>query len=394
MKKKIEIFKRDILYQYYCIKANKSRIRSQVVHAFAKMLLKKYNYIGTPQRVTYYVSLERQDYQNFMDSAMEKVPKKCKLQKQVHIGINLRNLAVLLLRKDVFAQTKLITLPQIDEEETIVKPHFWERIIIFFNLITGMGIYDSFSKLDFSQTKKIVVLGDVWQEESMLLQCTNDKGITSVTCQHALFIPGIDNLTYDILNMWRVKAKEALLWGRYTEEQYKNFNPSLKCKICGNPTIIEKKCHENTDIIGIAMDLPRMHEYNQKMIDVVENYAKNNLKKVRIRIHPADKKENYRVDGRICEFSSDLDSTFFIVAHTTTMIFTYLLSGKKVLKFKSDVLFFPIDERMSFDKLEGLTKCVEHFENFDGSRMAKNEISYIGEESAFKYKECLKIKED
>ena len=137
------------------------------------------------------------------------------------------------------------------------------------------------------------------------------------------------------------------------------------------------------------MDLPRMHEYNQKMIDIVESYARNTSKKVRLRIHPADKKENYRVDGKICEFSSNLDDSFFIVAHTTTMIFTYLLSGKKVLKFKSDIPFFPVDKNMVFDTLDDLTKCVNYFYNFDCSKMAKNEISYIGEESAFKYKECL-----
>ena len=44
---------------------------------------------------------------------------------------------------------------------------------------------------------------------------------------------------------------------------------------------------------------------------------------------------------------------------------------------------------MVFSTLDDLTKCVNHFDNFDGSKMAKNEISYIGEESAFKYKECL-----
>lgn len=86
----------------------------------------------------------------------------------------------------------------------------------------------------------------------MLVQYANDKGIASVTCQHALFIPSIGNSTYDILNMWMVKAKTALLWGQYTEEQYRNFNPNLKCEICGNPTITEKKYHENAAIIGIS----------------------------------------------------------------------------------------------------------------------------------------------
>lgn len=71
------------------------------------------------------------------------------------------------------------------------------------------------------------------------------------------------------------------------------------------------------------------------------------------------------------------------------MIFTYLLSGKKVLKFMSNIPFFPVDKNMVFSTLDDLTKCVNHFDNFDGSKMAKNEISYIGEESAFKYKECL-----
>ena len=44
---------------------------------------------------------------------------------------------------------------------------------------------------------------------------------------------------------------------------------------------------------------------------------------------------------------------------------------------------------MVFNTLDDLAKCVNHFDDFDCSQMAKNEISYIGEESAFKYKECL-----
>ena len=120
MKKKIEVFKRDILYQYYSIKANQSGMSSQVMHAFAKMLLKNYKYIGTPQGVTYYVSLERKDYQDFMDSAVEKVSEKSRLQKQVNICINLQNLVRMFRRTDAFAQTKLIALPQVGDEETIV----------------------------------------------------------------------------------------------------------------------------------------------------------------------------------------------------------------------------------------------------------------------------------
>lgn len=389
MKKKIEVFKRDILYQYYSIKANQSGISSQVIHAFAKMLLKKYKYIGTLQRVTYYVSLERKDYQNFMDSVMEKISEKCKLQKQINICMNLQNLVMMLRRTDVFAQTKLITLPQVGTEETIVRPSFWERVVIFFNLITGMGIYNSFSELDFSRTKKIVVLGDVWQEESMLVQCVNDKGIDSVTCQHALFIPDIGNSTYDILNMWEVKARETLLWGNFTKKQYKKFNPNLKCMVCGNPTIKERDYNENTQVLGIALDLPRMHDYNQKMIEIVEKYAQKNNKNVLIRIHPADKQEAYKIDTEISTFSRDLDETLVIIAHTTTMLFTYLTSGKKVAKFESDVKFFPLDKRMLFKTSDGLEKYLNIMGSIDFHEMAREEILCIGEQSKEKYKKEL-----
>ena len=82
MKKKIEVFKRDILYQYYSIRVNQSGMGSQVMHALAKMLLKKYKYIGIPQGVTYYVSLERKDYQNLWILRLKKYMKKASCRKR------------------------------------------------------------------------------------------------------------------------------------------------------------------------------------------------------------------------------------------------------------------------------------------------------------------------
>ena len=389
MKEKIEVFNRDILYQYYSVKADKKSLKVQLLYSFIKLICTKNEYIGIPQDITYYVSLPRKDYHYFMDSVMKKIDKKCKLKRRVHLKINFSNIIIMLSRMDVFLKTKSFALPKTGKTEIIIKPCFIERIIIFLNLIIGIGIYKSYCKLDFSKVKKLVVLCDVWQEESMLVQYANDKGIPSITCQHALFIPGIDNTTYDILNMWEVKATKALLWGNFTKEQYRFFNPYLQCEICGNPTVKEKKYSEDANTIGIAMDLPRMHEYNQKMIDIIEEYAKNNFKKVLIRIHPSDEQKNYRIDRKISRFENDLDSTKFIVAHTTTMIFTYLLSGKKVLKLKSDIPFFPIDDGIMFDTLDNLIECVKYLQEVDYKIMAKEVIQFWGETAVLKYKESL-----
>lgn len=69
----------------------------------------------------------------------------------------------------------------------------------------------------------------------------------------------------DILIIWKIKVKEVLLWGRYTEMQYGILSTNLKCAICGNLTIIKNKYHESTKIIGIAW-ISRECEYNQKRL--------------------------------------------------------------------------------------------------------------------------------
>lgn len=111
----------------YSIRVNQSGMGSQVMHALAKMLLKKYKYIGIPQGVTYYVSLERKDYQNFMDSAVEKVYEKSKLQKKVNICINLQNLAMMFRRTDIFAQTR-VTFRIISRQGCLTSLLRWELV--------------------------------------------------------------------------------------------------------------------------------------------------------------------------------------------------------------------------------------------------------------------------
>ena len=387
---KIKCCCRDILYQYYSIKANKRNKVSQLIHAVAKMLIKKYFYYNSTSNILFFLSIERIDYSNLLDSALEELNEKSRIQRKVNKTFNYRNLIMFISRFDVFRKTRMIELPKNNNDSVLVKPSLIDRLIIYSHLITGLGIYSAFMNLDISKTKFVTVLCDVWQEESMLIQWANSCGIHTVTLQHALFVPQIDNSTYDCLNMWNVKAKFALFWGDYTKKQFLDNNPKLNCYVCGNPSIDKKKYNIDEHTIGIAMDLPRMHDYNQKMIDIVEEYAVKYSKRVLLRIHPADSITNYTINNNVSEFSKDLDSSKFIIAHTTTMLFTYILSGKPVLKLKSEIPFFPVDDSIQFDNVDELIGCINVL-GLDMSSSINNEIKYIGYESKKKYKEFYEL---
>lgn len=107
---------------------------------------------------------------------------------------------------------------------------------------------------------------------------------------------------------------------------------------------------------------------------IVNEFSKKKNIHYFVRIHPADKCENYSL-GFYGSFDKDLDHCKTIVGHTSSMLFMYQATGHFVLKLKSDVEFFNLDRNMLFSDLSELEKKINN------PVIGEKVIKYISNES-------------
>ncbi len=262
-----------------------------------------------------------------------------------------------------------------------------ERLNIFVSLIRYIELSNTLSIMDMDGVKAVVVLADALPKENVLVYVANQLDIKTITAQHALFRPGIINDDMiDILNLWNIPSGYVMTFGKETNALIRKYNSHKNCYICGNIKSERKEYLIMHEYIGIAMDIPYYKDFNQKMIEIVQKYAKKNQKHILIRKHPLDDERNYIIDSSVAKFGNDLDSVEVIVAHTTSMYFTYIVSGKQVFRYSSDILYYELPKDIEFVDYEDFERKYDKIRNYDFKNIIKKQILYIGDESRKQYK--------
>ncbi len=390
---KITFDQRDALHQYYLMNNLKTSKGRQLLRGISNIILRKHlcNFEGG--EFCFFKSFSRNDYLQLFDN----IYSNCAYSKgwiswKTEKGFNAKGLSTIFSNFHVLGELKNIKKPhRFNEPDNgeCFRLGLLDRWIVYCGLIFSNLIMEGISRTNLKDVKAVVVLSDVWQPEHALVRFANQSGLYSITCQHALFHPGLDNTSFDFLNFWRLPSKAQLAWGEGSKELMLSNNKGIFCRVCGNPSIAKKEYHEDNSVIGIAMDFPKYKKYNQQMIGIAEDYARANGKKIRLRVHPVDSKENYKIDSNVSEFNGDLDSCFCILAHATTMIFIYLASGKKLFRYKSDKAFFDLGEDLVFNSVESLTRHINQIATIDFKKGYQYELSYIGKDSENRYKEAF-----
>ncbi len=381
---------REILYLYYGLKKTKIEKLKQLVEWIWGTFFKTYLFSGKGIGALYFLSYSRKDYEKFMCAVYEECDiEKSWLYVKVINRVNFYNFKNFF--KNLFKISKLrtIEIPKYNpyDETQYFTCDIIDVLIIYLGVIRYLGIENSLKSFDFSDATSIVVLCDVWETEHMLVNYANGLGLVTISCQHAIFHPGIYNNTMHFLNFWEVPSKFIFTWGVNSKKMYEKNNRNIDCRICGNPIISKIMKPDEVNLIGIAADIPLYKEYNENMIEIVQKFARIYNFKVVIRLHPTDSEENYKIDEKMCCFGEDLEKAKFIVGHTTTMIITYLASGKKVLKYESDIPYFEVGSDMCFNSLESFKLCYNSLENIDFNKLAENEIQYIAGDSKMRYRD-------
>jgi hypothetical protein len=381
---------RERIFLYYKIKkANCSMLKVVIISCFY-MIFNDFFISGSNKGFLFVEpSIKRDDYSKIYSTVYEQCwHEKSRISFKRRRRLSLYRIFIAITKLPYLFRLRKIEKP--DKSFIICSPLV--MLAIYFQTIEMLGIKKNLDKFNLSASKGIVILGDIWDLERVFSNYANSKGILTITMQHAIFPADVYENSYDILNYWKVPSRVALVWGNKSEVLFKKYSTGIKTIVCGNPMIEYTHSEDDdSDIIGIVSDIPKYSNYNQEMINIAEQYAKEFKRRVFIRIHPTDTENNYTIDSTVSEFKNDINNAEFLIAHTSTMMYTCMVQGKKVFKLESDISFHEIDKRICFNTLTKLRVCFNSSSSIDFEAIAKEQISHIGAESKENYKNAFKM---
>lgn len=231
--------------------------------------------------------------------------------------------------------------------------------------------------------ENLIVFSEVQPVENLFVQYSKLNNKKTVTLQHGLYIDYTNYPNVNMFNYLDVQSEYLLAWGINTKELFEKYNPKLKIFVCGKPVEIKPiLCEIDNNLFGILLDQPLFRQYNKELLDIAFEFARNNNMKVVIKEHPADNLNNYIIDFSLLN-ESDIEKTSFIVAHTTSLIQEFILQGKKVLKYKSDIPSHEYSEIMVFSNIAELEEKYKY--DYDVTQEAIQYIAFSGNKSKNRY---------
>lgn len=386
---------RQILKWWYMDKAETRGKLNSLLHTFVACFFHSYK-ITIPNREIIYSHYDsrRQDHIDLLNKMLEKCPyTKGELKVEwKYTFFNLDALLNLFRYRHIFKDMKQVAYYKKTEGQDnldYIKLSTRQRLFIYIRLINETDIYSAMCRLDTGKKiRAFVCLNDAFDNETACVQFMQKKGVKTISAQHALDPLNVSIGQIGTINFWGLPTDYYWAWGDNTKKYLSIWNPELKIVTCGNPLISPQSVSKTQGgYIGVVLDTPYYRKYNQKLIDIAKEYAEQNGKRVRIRVHPQDNPVGYSITGECMEICSDLYGSEFILGHTSTMIFTYLAEGTKVYKLKSSVecAEFPLElVFQTSDDLEKLSIKKETLNDF-----ISQHIKYIGEQSMSAYRQSL-----
>ncbi len=383
MKRK-EINRKQVLSSYFSYLYSNNKIKD-FVKLFLQTFLFKYKLVGELKENIYFYP-PREDFDNLvllikkstdMESSTVKICKK--------IRINFIAFA-----KFIFSLLKNSKkIKKIIKDDLNKKISIQNTIYIKLWLFKVEQLEEQFKKISFLGVKNLIVLTDVLMYENALINVANEKKINTIILQHGFYIPSNKIYSIDNLNYRYVNAKYFLVWGNETKKMIDHYN-NINVIICGDPRLKKESIDIRNKTIGVLCDAPRFHSYNQQMIDIAEDFALKLGFKVLIRLHPRDDCKYYILNKNISIFERNLDETTFILAHTSTMIFTMMLKHKCVFRFNSDISYEKLD-KIKFSNLDELIKLYNDMNNLNFDDMLNEHYEYVGDESIKRYRAFFEL---
>lgn len=344
---------------------------------------------GEIQKYTFFNSVERKDYKELF----EKIYGCCTFEKNMltlkkKFTINFYTLFMGILNlKFLYNIKSILNSVYVDRKLSFIA-NIYVCLNTYFEYLQQKDFLRNIKKLDDSKMKCFVVLEDAISFEQTAVCYFNTRNVKTITAQHATFFwsEGFNNIQK--LNYYKVPSQYVLTWGENTNKLFNKLNLGKKLIICGNP-IVKQQTIDSEDYIAICGDAIENLKQNRSMIEIVEKFAAKNAMHLLVRLHPADKESNYSVDKTVTQFKRDIDKARFIIGHTSTMICRYLAEGRKVFRYRSDVIFDIIPDTIEFSTESELEELIKKSDKIYFKSMAEQNIKYCGKESENFYRQAF-----
>ena len=377
---------KQIVFSYLEIKALSTR-KFLLMRKMISSFLGIRSLEGNIEDFTFFYSSKRSDQNKLFDKIYDSCPfekSRLKLKK-----INCINFRIIF---DFFTNYNFIQKIQgvMNKYYEEVNTTYSEKLYIYFDYLLQKDFLRNIKKIDMKKMNHFVVLADALLYEQTAVSYFKEKGINTITAQHAIFFDS-DNFEFvQKLNYFHAPSNYVLTWGNNTNKLFEKMSPNIKIIICGNP-ITEFKEVQMKNYIAVTGDSIQFIEQNKEMIKLAEEYAKMLSLKVYIRLHPADNENNYIIDRSVTFFNSDIDEAIFIISHASSMLCRYIVEGRRVLRYKSDIRLDFVSSELEFSNLEELQFLTKHLDTIDFLKLGKQNIAYCGDESVERYREAFKI---
>lgn len=358
----------------YVFQNTKSPRRFFHLRKLAKLFLSQIE-IDAQKRAEYlcFRSLERADYKELFESIVETVQSSKVIVQDFNSRRKYPNINVLLnLIRNIRIYPKLGSWP--------IKT----RLYLYCRIAYYTAVIEKLSKLEFA---KILVFADMQPLDNLVIQFFSDK--TSITLQHGLYVDYEETETVNVANYKYQVANYFLAWGRDTASLIARYHPETIISICGKPNLIqnvERDLGCDQDYFSVVFDQPFFEKYNSSLLDIANQFSHQTGLRFNLRMHPWNDPLIYSLNHEYIVETKPLESSKFIIGHTTSMLYELLRIGVPAFKLKSLEYSLPTAEELQFGDMEELVKLsARNFSSEQCIGVGKEYISYIGEESLARY---------
>lgn len=233
--------------------------------------------------------------------------------------------------------------------------------------------------------KTLVTFADMQSIENMLVQYFRKQGKTTITLQHGLYVDYTTFENINKVNYESVVSDYFLAWGNETKALIGKYHPDVKVTICGKPIDLTPPAQKE-DYFTLVFDQNIFKKQNTELLTIASEIAVSTGLKINIRLHPWNNRSAYNFNAEISVFDRTIESSQFVIGHTTSMIFECMRSGIPAYKYRTDVPANVIDDRLKFSDAEELLQCLENTKDFDFVEAGKYYLQYLGEESLEQYR--------
>lgn len=250
---------------------------------------------------------------------------------------------------DIFLFFKIFIKYRGAKLKKILGKHYWLFISKLYHRYKQINQFGRIY-MKYSPKAYISFCSSAFPEEAIFTLLCKKNNIPSFNLQHGFYSPPKKEFFPIAVQNENAISKYHLVWG---ENSKKSMEEYLKGKseiiVAGNPKYSiqdngSKKINLRT--ITFFFSVTSYEENNKKVVKILNEFAKKNPEiKIKLKIHPFDKIENYTsivteknivFEEKDIPISKLLKESDLIITHYTTIELEALLYGKAILRFKDD----------------------------------------------------------